>query len=72
MIDNTIQHLAQQAGLADEHAEAYQRFAELIVKSCIAQCHANIAVAVGTAASAHNSGIKKCIMAISEHFHLQD
>jgi hypothetical protein len=55
---------------AEECEKAYEKFAELIARTCVVICANQIAGTVGTYASAHNSAVKKCIDGIQAHFGL--
>lgn len=41
---------------------------EYVIKECVELCYKNIAAAVGSHASAHNSAVEKCVNTIKEHF----
>ena len=53
-------------------SEQFEFFAnvltEYVVKESVEQCYKNIAAAVGSHASAHNSAVEKCVNTIKEHF----
>lgn len=53
-------------------SEQFEFFAdvltEYVIKECVEQCYKNIAAAVGSHASAHNSAVEKCVKLIKEHF----
>ena len=48
------------------------KFADLIIKECLAQCNQHFAGAVGTHAGAYNTGVKKCVDSIKEHFGVEE
>lgn len=48
-----------------------EKFAELLIKECVAQVEKNFAGAVGTYAGVHNSAVLKCKKSILEHFNLK-
>lgn len=71
-----IKKLAEQAttDITDEFANWIgsdfdkEKFAMLIVEECLKQCSKNFAGAVGTYPGAFNTGVKRCVDSIREHF----
>ena len=49
-------------------SQDWEKFAELIIKECLAQCEQHYVGAVGTHAGAHNSAVKRCQASIKQHF----
>ncbi len=48
-----------------------EKFAELLIKECVAQVEKNVAGAVGTYAGTHNAAVLKCKKSILEHFNMK-
>ena len=52
--------------------EEMKKFAELIVKECMATCSKQAADWEGEYADAHNDGVGSCISGIKEHFGVEE
>lgn len=77
-MNERIKEIARHAGIPNNilistHTEkSIKKFAELIVKECVAQCDKHYAGFIGSYASANNTAIGRCKQSILEHFGVEE
>lgn len=68
-MNRRVKELMIEAGYAaPELASRAHKLVELLLEECVKLCDKNFVGAVGTAVSAHNSGVAKCQQSIKDTF----